>query len=86
MRLLSFLTTILLALSLWADGNVEINAKYQKDNKNYIYMVSKTHRYKIKKSELTKDGVKQILKNKESNLTLFIPEKSIVDKSPLKEK
>lgn len=81
MKSLSILLVLIFSLVTWAGENEEINAKYQSDNANYIYMASKTHRYKLKKEELTKEGVKQILKNKEVNLTLFIPKKSIVKKT-----
>ena len=63
--------------------NVEVQATYVKDNANFIYMDTDTERLKIKKKELTEEGVKQILQNKESKLTLFIPEQSIVNRTPI---
>lgn len=62
--------------------NVEVQARLIKHNKNYLYMASETETIKIKKSELTKEGVRQILKNKDKELTIFIPEKSVVDRVP----
>lgn len=62
--------------------NVEIKAVYLKDNPNFLYMKSDQEIIKIKKSELTKEGVKQILANKEGVLTIFIPEKSVVSRTP----
>lgn len=82
MRESFFLISLIMASWVWAQNNVEVNARYVKDNENFIYMESKTDSYKIKKSELTKEGVKQILQNKDKNLTLFIPESSIVKKKP----
>ena len=70
------------SMTLFAKSNIEIKAKYVKDNKNYIYMESEETRYKLIKKELTKEGVAQILKNKEGELTLFVPEKSIKKKTP----
>ena len=85
-KIAAFLLTTLFAWSVFAKGNIEVHATYVRDNTNFIYMDSETHRLKIKKAELTEEGVKQILANKESKLTLFIPEKSIVKKDPLKKK
>ena len=70
--LLFFLSTV-----TFAKGNVEISGTYVKDNKNYIYLESEDTKYKLIKKELTKEGVAQILKNKETELTLFVPKKSI---------
>ncbi len=78
MKFQAFFTIILFSLNIWAQGNVEVRGTYVKDNKNFIYMESDTEKIKIKKSELTKEGVKQILANKETELTLFVPPKSIV--------
>lgn len=68
----------------FSGGNIEIQGKYIKDNKNYIYLESETVRYKILKKELTAEGVAQILKNKEMKLTLFVPEKAIKSQEPKK--
>ncbi len=86
MKYIVAIFVLFFSLSVFGGKNVEITAKYVKDNKNYIYMESKKERFKIKKKGLTKEGVKQILANKEASLTLFIPEDSIVDQSPKPEK
>lgn len=62
--------------------NVELSATYLKDNKNYIYMNTETETVKIRKKELTAEGVQQILANKEKELIIFIPEKSVVSRVP----
>ena len=77
MRIITILFLTLFSFQVWAGKNVEITAKYVKDNDNYIYMESAKEKFKIIKKELTKEGVKQILANKETSLTLFIPEKSL---------
>jgi len=81
MRLILIIFSLIFSLNIFADSNIEVNAKYVKDNKNYIYMASKTEKLKIKKSELTKEGVQQILANKDKDLTLFIPESSVVKRT-----
>ncbi len=86
MRILAFLIILCSTVLSWSQSNVEIRATYVKDNKNYIYMESKTEKLKLRKSELTKEGVDQILANKENELTLFIPPKSIVSRSEKKQK
>lgn len=84
MKTLILMIITAFSLQVWAGKNVEITAKYKKDNDNYIYMESDTEKFKIIKKELTKEGVKQILDNKESSLTLFIPEESIKKRGPKK--
>lgn len=81
-----FMSCLFLSSPLFAGDSEEITARYVKDNKNYIYMESETMKYKLKKKELTKEGIKQILANKEVELTLFVPPKSIVYKDPKPEK
>jgi hypothetical protein len=78
------LFSLLFCLNLFAGENVELKAKFLKDNDNYIYLESKETVYKLIKKELTEDGVAQILKNKEHELTLFVPSASIKSRTPKK--
>jgi hypothetical protein len=80
MKLISVLFMCSFSLELYAQNNVEIKAKYLQDNERFIYMETKSERLKINKADLTKEGVLQILANKDSELTLFIPPKSIVNR------
>ncbi len=80
MKVSTFLIFFLLASMVWSQSNVEIRGTYVKDNKNYIYLESETEKLKLKKKELTEEGVKAILANKETKLTLFVPPKSIVNR------
>ncbi len=87
MKLLMVIFSLFVASHTWAQTNQEITGKYLKDNANYIYLVTDTHKIKLKKKELTKEGVKQILANKEKPLTLFVPKKAIVgEPTPLPKK
>ena len=65
-----------------AGTNIEIKARLLRHDEKYLYMESKTDTYRIIKKELTKEGVRQILKNKEKELTIFIPPKSIKAQTP----
>lgn len=78
MKTLLFIIFIYLVPGSWAQANVEIQGQYLKDNKNFIYIKTENEKIKLKKSELTKEGVKQILANKDNKLIIFVPEKSIV--------
>ena len=61
--------------------NIEIQAKLVKYDKKYLYMVANGEELQIARAELTKEGVRQILKNKDKELTLFIPETSIKNRT-----
>ncbi len=76
-----FLSLFFSLLFVWAGENVEISGTYVSDDKNNIYLTSDTEDITLKKKELTKEGVKQILANQETKLTLFVPEKSIVERN-----
>jgi hypothetical protein len=76
-----FLPLFFSLLVAWAGENVEISGTYVSDDKNNIYLTSDTEDITLKKKELTKEGVKQILANQKTKLTLFVPEKSIVERN-----
>lgn len=74
---------IALVFNLWAQGNLEIQGKCIKENKNFIYLESKITKmkYKLSKKELTPESLPEISKNckkdEDPELTLFVPPKSI---------
>ena len=76
-----FLSLFFSLLVVWAGENVEISGTYVNDDKNNIYLTSETEDITLKKKELTKEGVKQILANKKTKLTLFVPAKSVVERN-----
>lgn len=78
MARLILLTILFSASLLMARANVEITAKFMKENDNFIYMESDLAVYKLAKKELTPDGIKQIQQFKDKELTIFVPPKSVV--------
>ncbi len=70
---------------IFAGENIEITGQVVNHDKNNIYLSSKDEDITLKKKELTKEGIQQILANKGKKLTLFVPSKSIVERNQREE-